>query len=70
MLRTRFEQLPEEWQTRTLLFEAAWAQRLSRGEISRKEAIGWISSNFEDIFGVSRHSGDEQDFVAYEVSCS
>ncbi|GAA5942389.1 uncharacterized protein JCM15063_006228 [Sporobolomyces koalae] len=55
--------LPEEWQTRTLLFEAAWAQRLSRDEISRKEAIEFISSNFEDMFGINH---DEHDFVAFE----
>ncbi|GAA5966695.1 hypothetical protein JCM3765_007601 [Sporobolomyces pararoseus] len=55
--------LPEEWQTRTLLFEAAWAQRLSRGEVSRKQAIAWISANFEDMFGLE---SNDSEFVAFE----
>ncbi|GAA6021304.1 hypothetical protein JCM11491_005797 [Sporobolomyces phaffii] len=63
--------LPEEWQTRTLLFEAAWAHRLARGEVSRAEAIAWISTNYEDLFAIHRpraRDGDEEevDFVAFE----
>ncbi|GAA5986559.1 hypothetical protein JCM5350_001371 [Sporobolomyces pararoseus] len=55
--------LPEEWQTRTLLFEAAWAQRLSRAEVSRKQAIAWISTNFEDMLGLE---SNDNEFVAFE----
>ncbi|KAI5480118.1 hypothetical protein MNV49_001778 [Pseudohyphozyma bogoriensis] len=58
--------VPEEWQARTLLWEAAWAQRDSNDEISRPDAIAWLSSNLEDILDVpAPHEFDE--FVAHEV---
>ncbi|GAA5872453.1 hypothetical protein JCM1840_006065 [Sporobolomyces johnsonii] len=65
--------VPEEWMTRTLLFEAAWAQRLSRGEVSRADAISWISTNLDDLLGgldntASSHDDDDDkvEFVAFE----
>ncbi|GAA5935728.1 hypothetical protein JCM1841_003651 [Sporobolomyces salmonicolor] len=64
--------IPEEWMTRTLLFEAAWAQRLSRGHVSRAEAISWISTNLDDLLGsLEEHASsegedDKVEFVAFE----
>ncbi|GAA5969186.1 hypothetical protein JCM21900_004720 [Sporobolomyces salmonicolor] len=64
--------IPEEWMTRTLLFEAAWAQRLSRGRVSRAEAISWISTNLDDLLGgleehtSSKGEDDKVEFVAFE----
>ncbi len=59
--------VPEEWQARQLLWEAAWAQKDSGGEIDRQTAVGWVSSNLEEILGLSKpHKLAE--FVAYEVS--
>lgn len=59
--------VPEEWQARQLLWEAAWAQKDSGGEVDRRTAVGWVSSNLEEILGLSKpHKLAE--FVAYEVS--
>ena len=59
--------VPEEWQARQLLWEAAWAQKDSGGEVDRQTAVGWVSSNLEHILGLSKpHKLAE--FVAYEVS--
>ncbi|KAM0746981.1 composite domain of metallo-dependent hydrolase [Meredithblackwellia eburnea MCA 4105] len=56
--------VPEEWQARTLLWEAAWAQRDSNGEVSRKEAVAWLSSNLETILDLPTPLNTE--FVAHE----
>ncbi|SGY68039.1 BQ5605_C004g02842 [Microbotryum silenes-dioicae] len=59
--------VPEEWQTRTLLWEAAWAQKTSSGHISRAEAIKWVSSNLEGMLELeTAGDGEHANWVAYE----
>lgn len=61
----------EEWMPRSVIQEAAWAQKLSRGQVSRKEAVSWVSTNFDELFGLEDESVDDEDaevdFVAFEV---
>lgn len=56
---------------RSVIQEAAWAQKLSRGQVSRKEAVSWVSTNFDELFGLEDESVDDEDaevdFVAFEV---
>ncbi|GAA5934442.1 hypothetical protein JCM3775_000359 [Rhodotorula graminis] len=60
----------EEWMPRSVVQEAGWAQKLSRGQVSRKEAIAWVSTNFDELFGLEDESVDDEDakvdFVAFE----
>jgi hypothetical protein len=56
--------VPEEWQSRTLLWEAAWAMKTSHGEVSHVEAISWLSTNLEQALGIDEDVGLE--FVAWE----
>lgn len=59
--------VPEEWQTKTILWEAAWAKLNSNGELSRLDAIAWVSTNLENMFGLEKEN-ERVEFVAYEVS--
>lgn len=59
-------QVPEEWQARNLLWEAAWAARDSNGEVSRADAVAWLSSNLEQILDLP-FAHEFEEFVAYEV---
>lgn len=59
--------IEEEWQARLVMWEAAWAQKLSRGHISREEAVAWISTNFDEMFGLEQEKDGKVDFVAFEV---
>ncbi|KAH8915275.1 hypothetical protein BT69DRAFT_1341510 [Atractiella rhizophila] len=61
------------WQTRHLFWEAAQVYLNSNGRISKSEALDWVSSNVEEIFGVHATSrqtfevGSEiKEFVAFE----
>ncbi|BGO98128.1 hypothetical protein NBRC10513v2_001345 [Rhodotorula toruloides] len=56
----------EEWQARLVMWEAAWAQKLSRGHVSREEAVAWISTNFDEMFDLKREKDGKVDFVAFE----
>ncbi|GAA6033304.1 hypothetical protein JCM8097_006683 [Rhodosporidiobolus ruineniae] len=63
----------EEYQARALLWEAAWAQRLTDGRVSRREAIEWVSSNLEELLGFGAgeerlEKGEEEggEWVAFE----
>ncbi|KAK4704844.1 hypothetical protein P7C70_g1364, partial [Phenoliferia sp. Uapishka_3] len=57
--------VPEEWMARLLLWEAAWASRDSNAEISRRDAVAWLTSNLETILDLpAPHKRTE--FVAYE----
>ncbi|GAA5909922.1 hypothetical protein JCM8208_000990 [Rhodotorula glutinis] len=60
----------EEWMPRSVVQEAAWAQKLSRGQVSRKEAVAWVSTNFDELFGLEDEGVDDEDakidFVAFE----
>lgn len=58
--------VPEEWQVRTLLWEAAWAVRNSNGKLGRKDAVAMLSSNVEQMFGLTS-KGKKAVFVAHEV---
>ncbi|GAA5919344.1 hypothetical protein JCM6882_008442 [Rhodosporidiobolus microsporus] len=62
--------IQEEYQLRALLWEAAWAQRLTDGRVSRKEAVGWVSSALEELFDLSEEREEEEgrkvEFVAFE----
>lgn len=49
------------------MWEAAWAQKLSRGHVSREEAVAWISTNFDEMFDLKREKDGKVDFVAFEV---
>ncbi|KAL8291602.1 hypothetical protein RQP46_001860 [Phenoliferia psychrophenolica] len=57
--------VPEEWQARTLLWEAAWASRDSNDEISRSAAIAWLTTNLESILDLPKPH-ELVEFVAYE----
>lgn len=59
----------EEWMPRSVVQEAAWAQRLSRGEVSRRDAVAWVSTNLEELFGLDdeREEDAKVDFAAFEV---
>lgn len=52
-----------------MLWEAAWIARNSNDEISRKDAVSWLSSNLEDILGLPVDDVGKDEFVAYEVRC-
>ncbi|GAA6052454.1 hypothetical protein JCM3770_001121 [Rhodotorula araucariae] len=56
----------EEWMPRTALWEAGWAWRLAGGEFARKEAVAWVSSALEELFGLEREEGDRVEFAAFE----
>ncbi|BGP37577.1 hypothetical protein JCM10449v2_001494 [Rhodotorula kratochvilovae] len=56
----------EEWMPRTALWEAGWAWRLAGGEVERGEAVAWVSSNLEELFGLEREEGDKVEFAAFE----
>lgn len=70
----RFRQVEEEWQPSSLMWEAAWAHKLSRGQISRSDAVKLVSTNVEDLFNLPRRASQTSEhlpeFVAYEVSLS
>ena len=59
-------QVPEEWQARTLLWEAAWASRDSNEEVSRAAAIAWLTTNLESILDLPAPH-ELVEFVAHEV---
>ena len=65
-------QVEEEWQPSSLMWEAAWAHKLSRGQISRSDAVKLVTTNVEDLFNLPQHASSSSehlpDFVAYEVS--
>ncbi|GAA5993130.1 hypothetical protein JCM10908_001303 [Rhodotorula pacifica] len=60
----------EEWQPSSLLWEAAWVHKLSRGQISRTEAVKLVSAKVAEIFGLPQlGSGTDErltELVAYE----
>ncbi|TNY18704.1 carbohydrate esterase family 9 protein [Rhodotorula diobovata] len=58
----------EEWMPRSVVQEAAWAQRLSRGEVSRRDAVAWVSTNLVELFGLDdeREEDAKVDFAAFE----
>lgn len=58
--------VPEEWQIRHLLWEAAWQATNAGGKITRKQAVDWISRNFAKMFNVEISL--DADFIAYKVS--
>lgn len=64
-------QVEEEWQPSSLMWEAAWAHKLSRGQISRRDAVKLVSTNVEDLFNLPRRASQTSEhlleFVAYEV---
>jgi dihydroorotase-like cyclic amidohydrolase len=53
------------------MWEAAWAHKLSRGKISRSDAVKLVSTNVEDLFNLPQHASSSSEhlpeFVAYEV---
>jgi hypothetical protein len=59
--------IEEEWQARLVMWEVAWAQKLSRGSVTRAEAVAWVSTNFDEMFGLERAKYGKIDFVAFEV---
>ncbi|GAA5841787.1 hypothetical protein JCM11251_004064 [Rhodosporidiobolus azoricus] len=61
----------EEWQLRGLLWEVAWAQRLTDGRVSRKQAVEWVTTAFDELFDLKENkeqgaSAGKVEFVAYE----
>ncbi|GAA5854825.1 hypothetical protein JCM8547_004085 [Rhodosporidiobolus lusitaniae] len=56
----------EEYQVRGLLWEAAWAQKLTEGRISRKEAVEFVSTNLEEMFRIDTEQAGKVEFVAFE----
>ncbi|KAM0792660.1 hypothetical protein ACM66B_002440 [Microbotryomycetes sp. NB124-2] len=60
--------VPEEWTTRTLFFEAGWAflNSLVEDNVTRADAVGWLTTNFETMFGLKHRVGDVDEFVAHE----
>ncbi|GAA5972136.1 hypothetical protein JCM8115_007136 [Rhodotorula mucilaginosa] len=60
----------EEWQPSSLMWEAAWAHKLSRGQISRSDAVKLVTTNVEDLFNLPQHASSSSEhlpeFVAYE----
>lgn len=53
------------------MWEAAWAHKLSRGQISRSDAVKLVTTNVEDLFNLPQHTSSSSEhlpeFVAYEV---
>ncbi|CAG8628867.1 5910_t:CDS:10, partial [Cetraspora pellucida] len=61
----------ETGRERNLIWEAGWAGINSRGAISEKDALGFISWNLEEIFGLNEKNrrlmkGNIANFVAYD----
>ncbi|KAK4046878.1 hypothetical protein OIV83_005774 [Microbotryomycetes sp. JL201] len=63
--------VPEEWTTRTLFWEAGWAylNSVSSDNVTRSDAVKWLTSNFEDIFELNsgENGRDLDEFVAHET---
>lgn len=55
--------VPEEWQTRQLVWEASWLAKVSNGVISPSEALKFGSSNLLLMLGLD---SSDRAFVAWE----
>ncbi|BGP18790.1 hypothetical protein JCM10213_003446 [Rhodosporidiobolus nylandii] len=55
----------EEHEHRALIWEAAWAQRISDGRVSREDAVEMVTSNLEELLGFD-DEGRDGEWVAFE----